>query len=123
MQADWRIWVAEVLVVRMRIARLAGRSNAVRLVNFEQLYFKDQRGIGRDCSGISSCTVGELGRYREPHLVADTHSGDAAVPSCNHLSGAQHERERLVAIDGAVELGPVRQPASVMDGDGFSSLR
>ena len=48
--------------------------------------------------------VAELGGMIERSLAADLHAGDALVPAADHLAGAEHERERLVAIARAVEL-------------------
>ena len=60
--------------------------------------------------------VAEVGRDDEGALAADFHAGHAFVPAFDHLALAEGERERLVAVARAVELGAVEQPAGVVDG-------
>ena len=46
--------------------------------------------------------------------------GHALVPAGDDLLAPEAERERLVAVVAAVELGPVRQGAGVVDLDRFA---
>ena len=51
------------------------------------------------------------------HLPPDLHAGDAFVPALDDLDpGTELEIEWLLAIDAAVELGAVLEPARVVDG-------
>src|SRR5262249_26313292 len=54
---------------------------------------------------------------------ADFHGGNTFIPSGDDLTGANLGLERTTAIDGAVELGAVGQPASVVNGHGLTLLR
>ena len=50
-------------------------------------------------------------------LAADLHRHHALIPALDHLADADRERERLPAVDGAVELLAVRQLAGVVHRD------
>src|ERR1035438_3216568 len=88
----------------------------------EQLDLEHQGSVWRDCAGVASLAVSKLGRDGKARLVAHAHGRYTFVPTLDHLAGAQDEGEGLIAVHRAVELGAVRQPAGVMDGDGVAVL-
>jgi hypothetical protein len=104
------------LISRLWLWRAVGSADG------EQLDVEDQCGVGRDGAGVSTGAVREVRRDGEFYFVADFHAGDAEIPAADDLFRAEDEGEGLVAIDRAVELGAVDQPASIMDGDGFAAL-
>jgi hypothetical protein len=68
-----------------------------------------------------------LRRNDERALAADLHGGDAFVPPGDHLALADRKFERLVAIDGGVELlalDPILvKPAGVVHHAGLAGFR
>src|SRR4051794_37395540 len=97
----------------------AGFTSSSALLNAKQFDVEDQRRVGRDRARRAARTVAEIGRDRQGALAADLHAGDALVPALDHLVRPEAERERLAAIDRAVEffaLGAVLvEPAGIMD--------
>ena len=97
----------------------------------EQLDVKDERRVRRNHAVAGAAdAVGEIGRNDEATRAADLHSRDALLPAQNHAPAAQRKRERLTAIEGAVELaaalvlrGRVKQPAGVMNDDDHARQR
>src|SRR5437016_6322368 len=69
----------------------------------DELDIKDQAGIGRDRAN-SVGPVSELRRNEQAAVAADLHRRDPLVESVDNLAGPQGEQERLVAVEGAVEL-------------------
>src|SRR4051794_17909953 len=78
-----------------------------RSTDAEQLDVEHERGVGRDHAACPAAAVAERRRNDERALAANLHAGDALVPAGDHLTGAEHEHERIVAIARAVELGAV----------------
>src|SRR6185312_17234052 len=86
-------------------------------VDLEQLDLEDQRGIGRDHVAGAALAVAEFRRNGQLAFAADLHAGDALIPTLDDPAGAQLEGERPFAIEAAVELLAVGQPAGVVDLD------
>ena len=91
-----------------------------RLVDAEQLDFKDECGVGGNCAGVAVATVAEFWRYREFYFVADLHLRDADIPTGDDLTFSEYEREGFIAIHRAVELFTIGETSGVMDGDGVA---
>src|SRR5262249_17194595 len=88
----------------------------------KQFHFEDKRGVRRDRARITFATISFLRRNGKARFFTDLQGRDAFVPTLDDLARAEDEREGVVAINGTVELGTIREPAGVMDGDGIAGL-
>src|SRR5690348_11430362 len=107
-------------------AGLGERKNAVVIAfsaDAEQFHLEDQRRVWRDGAGITFATISQFRRNGELHLVADFHLCHALIPAGNDHAGAEHKAERLVAVNGTVELLAVGEGAGVMDRHGLALFR
>src|SRR5262245_55952853 len=69
-----------------------------------ELHVEHERRIGRDDTARPAGAVPQLRRNDEPPLAALLHAHDTLIPARNHTAFAERKTERLVAIEGAVEL-------------------
>src|SRR5690348_4175735 len=93
------------------------------LTDVEKLHVEDERCIRRNCPPCSPRTVAQIRRDLQPTLAADLHAHNSLIPSLDHVPRAKLEGEWLVAIDRAIELFAIRQPARVVDADVHASDR
>src|SRR6266545_2146335 len=93
-----------------------------KLAHAEQLNLEDQGRVRGDWVGAVRA-IAEIRRDDQLSLPADFHSHHALVPAFDHLPDADDELEGLTAIDRAVKLGPVFEPAGVMNCHGLSGRR
>src|SRR5438046_9916103 len=89
-----------------------------RLLHRQQFDIEHQRSVGRNDAATAAGAVAERGRNDQGALAADFHGGDALVPAGDHLALPDWKLERLLAIDGGVELFPLLavlvEPSGVM---------
>src|SRR5207302_2133297 len=97
---------------------------AESLLDVDQLDVEDERGVWGYRRAGAARAVAEIRRDDQRARSADLHAGDPLIPSANDLAGAEAERERLLAVAGAVEFlaVPIRrfrvvEPAGVMHRD------
>src|SRR5262249_32370339 len=83
---------------------------------------EDQGRVRGDRAGAARA-ISKVRRDNQLSLPADFHSHHALVPTLDHLPDADGELEWLTAIDGAVELGPVFEPAGVINYHSLSGRR
>jgi len=99
------------------------------------LHSKEPDVCGSTCVVDAICTWWDVGvnlggRLQRLVILAEhvqvtqpyPHGRQAFIPALDDLAGPQHEGKRLIPIHRAVELGAVRQPSGVMDGDGLAVL-
>src|SRR5512135_1629121 len=85
----------------------------------QKLDLKNERCVGRNCARKPSLSVRQFWGYRQPGLIAHFHRSDSLVPALYDLASPQDKGERLVAVNGTIELCPVRQPAGIVDRNGI----
>src|ERR1700722_19012346 len=73
-------------------------------LHIEQFHVEDQRRIRRDDTARTARAIAELGWNDQRALAADLHRGHALVPAGNHFALSDRKLQRIVAIDGGVEL-------------------
>src|SRR6478672_3953929 len=76
----------------------------VRLLHRQQFDVEHQCRIRRNDAAGPTRAVAERGRNDQRALAADIHRGDTLVPARDHLTLADLELERLVAVDGRIEF-------------------
>jgi hypothetical protein len=69
----------------------------------QQLHVEDERGGRGNHTARTARAVAHARRDDEPPLPADTHPGDALVPSLDDAPATQRKRERLAAVARAIE--------------------
>src|SRR5262249_25131016 len=111
----------------IKALRCAGVASA--LLHVEEFHVEYERRVRRNRTAGAARAVSELRRDHERPLAADFHASNALIPALDHLSRAEPELERIVAVAGAVEflsvlVGLVRvvQPARVVDDDVLAGL-
>ena len=67
--------------------------------------------------------IAECSRYLQAALAAHFHACDPFIPSLDHLSSTELECVWLIAINRAVELPVVSQPARIMHGNPLARRR
>src|SRR5262249_45271196 len=98
------------------------RSTATGLLHLQQFHLAAERRIGRDYFARAAGPIAQIGGDEELALAGLLHAGNAFVPTLDDLSGAKRERERLVAVHAAVELGAVFEPAGIVHRYGVTLL-
>src|SRR5689334_16799064 len=97
------------------------------LLHPQQFDIEHQGRVRRDYAAGAARAVAELRRDDQRALAADLHGGDAFVPARDHALHADRKFERLVAIDGGVELLALLtvlvEPAGVMHDASLTRLR
>src|SRR5438094_213207 len=83
------------------------------LHDFQKLDLEDERRAGLDRGRPALIAVRQVGGAHEPTLAADLHHGQALAPALD--DAAQAERQRLAALDGAVEHRAVDELPLVVD--------
>src|SRR6202012_2125668 len=100
-----------------KLPSLPERSRASAL-HVEQFDVEHQCGVRRNDAAGAARAITELGRNDQSALTAHLHRGDAFVPALNHLALPDRNLERIVAVDGGVELlallAILVKPAGVM---------
>src|SRR6185295_8917175 len=83
--------------------------------------------VRRDHAAGAAGSVAELRRNDQRALAANLHRGDALVPAGDDAALADGEFERLIAIDGRVELlallAILIEPAGVVHHANLAGLR
>ena len=98
-----------------------------QLFHRKQFHVEHQRRVRRDHAAGTARAVAELRRDDQRALAADLHRGDALVPAGDDTALADGEFERLVAIDGAIELlsllAILVEPAGIVHHADLAGLR
>src|SRR5947209_3433500 len=81
------------------------------LLDFQELYLEGQLGIGWDGAGKPALAIAEFRRNHQFALAPGFHADDAFIPALDDLAAAQLEAERLAAIQAAIELLTIVEPA------------
>mmetsp|Transcript_27694 Transcript_27694/g.70073 ORF Transcript_27694/g.70073 Transcript_27694/m.70073 type:complete len:316 (+) Transcript_27694:1-948(+) len=93
-------------------------------VDLEQLHVEDQVRAGGDNVSGSTIAVAHVRRDLQCGALAQGHLHDALVPAADHLTHADLERERLVAVAARVELLAVGgERACVVHGQRVARVR
>src|SRR6185312_336745 len=106
LQARWTNRIA----ISFTVSRVISSENryplfqTVRLLHGKQFDVEDQRSVRRDHAAGTARAITQRRRDDQRALAADFHGGDALVPSGDHAMLADRKLERLVAVDGGVEL-------------------
>src|SRR5438067_10584822 len=74
------------------------------LLHLDERAVEHQIGVGRNGAAGAALAVAELGRDVQLAAAADLHALDALVPALDDHADAEGKLDRLVAIEGAVEL-------------------
>src|SRR5581483_2571498 len=85
------------------------------LSNGEELDLERQLRIRRNRVAGAALSVSEIGRNDQLSLASHLDALHAFIPALDHLSGTEFEGERPAAVETAVELLTVLQPAGVMN--------
>src|SRR3954451_1419824 len=97
------------------------------LLHRQQFDVEHQRRVWRDDAACPARAVTERRRNDQRTLAADLHGGNAFVPPGDHPALPDRKLERLVAVDGRVELlallAILIEPAGVMHNAGLARLR
>src|SRR5258708_3058838 len=118
MVPGWKISTPASRITRSPHARSSARvkvpspwsGTVSRPLDAEQLDLEHQRRVGGDFPG-RPLAVAEARRDGQLAATAHPHAGHPLLPATDDLPAAQLEDQRLAAIEGAVELGPIHQPA------------
>src|SRR5579859_1709008 len=78
--------------------RAKASSQQLSLLHIHQFNVEHQSGIGRNGGAGAARAVTQLGRDTQLSLAPDFHSGNAFVPSFNHLPDAQLELDGLARV-------------------------
>src|SRR5678815_3753258 len=92
------------------------------LLGVDDLDDKNQSCVRWDDVGNTFWSISELARNNQNRLIANAQSGETFIISLDHLTGAQFEFQRLVAIMGAVKLQAVCQRACVIQDHRITSF-
>src|SRR5579872_6699251 len=108
-------------------SRVPGENARSSALHIEQFDVEDQRRIRRDDAACAARAVAEFRRNNQGALAANLHRGDALIPAGDHPALSDRKLERIVAIDGGVELlallAILIEPAGVVYDANLSRLR
>src|SRR5712692_7719855 len=82
--------------------------------DLQQLDLEHERRPGLDPRRPSLVTIRQIGWTHQPALAAHLHQRDALAPALDD-PGPERQRDRLAALDGAVEHRAVGEGAVIVD--------
>src|SRR5262249_48451144 len=85
------------------------------LLDLQQFHLKREFGIWRDLVAGPALPITQFRWNDQLAFAARLHAGNPFVPTLDHSPLAKREFKRLLAVQAAVELRAVLEPAGVMN--------